>query len=139
MARLKDTLERTIGFLEKAQERVLRDIAPILTRTMLEWLPDVTNGRYTGCRIDPESLLVEVRAGRGRWREANRLSHGTVEQVYLLLRFALCRHLTKEGERCPPHPRRYLGRFGQRPKGGRAEDASGARGIDTGYALHARG
>ena len=101
VARLKDTLERTIGFLEKAQERVLRDIAPILTRTMLEWLPDVTNGRYTGCRIDPESLLVEVRAGRGRWREANRLSHGTVEQVYLLLRFALCRHLTKEGERCP--------------------------------------
>ena len=101
VARLKDTLERTIRFLEKAQERVLRDIAPILTRTMLEWLPDVTNGRYTGCRIDPESLLVEVRDGRGRWREADRLSHGTVEQVYLLLRFALCRHLTKEGERCP--------------------------------------
>ena len=101
VAQLKDTLEHTISFLEKAQERVLRDIAPILTGTMLEWLPDVTNGRYTGCRIDPESLLVEVRAGRGRWREANRLSHGTVEQVYLLLRFALCRHLTKEGERCP--------------------------------------
>ena len=101
VARLKDTLEHTIGFLEKAQERVLRNIAPILTRTMLEWLPDVTNGRYSGCRIDPESLLVEVRDGRGRWREADRLSHGTVEQVYLLLRFALCRHLTKEGERCP--------------------------------------
>ena len=101
VARFKDTLERTIGFLKKAQERVLRDIAPILTRTMLEWLPDVTNGRYTECRIDPESLLVEVRAGRGRWREADRLSHGTAEQVYLLLRFALCRHLTKEGERCP--------------------------------------
>ena len=99
--RLKDTLEHTISFLEKAQECVLRDIAPILTGTMLEWLSDVTNGRYTGCRIDPESLLVEVRAGRGRWREANRLSHGTVEQVYLLLRFALCRHLTKEGELCP--------------------------------------
>ena len=101
VARLKDTLERTIGFLEKAQERVLRDIAPILTLRMLEWLPDVTNGRYTACRIDPESLLVEVRTSGGRWREADRLSHGTVEQVYLLLRFALCRHLTKEGERCP--------------------------------------
>ena len=101
VVRLKDTLDRTIGFLEKAQERVFRDLAPILTGTMLQWLPDVTNGRYTGCRIDPESLLVEVRPGRGRWREADRLSHGTVEQVYLLLRFALCRHLTKEGERCP--------------------------------------
>lgn len=101
VARLKDTLEQTIGFLEKAQERVLRDIAPILAHTMLDWLADVTNGRYTACRIDPESLLVEVRTSGGRWREADRLSHGTVEQVYLLLRFALCRHLTKEGERCP--------------------------------------
>jgi hypothetical protein len=101
VARLKDTLAQTIGFLKKAQERVLRDIAPILTHTMLDWLADVTNGRYTACRIDPESLLVEVRTSGGRWREADRLSHGTVEQVYLLLRFALCRHLTKEGERCP--------------------------------------
>lgn len=101
VARLKDTLEQTIGFLEKAQERVLRDIAPSLTRTMLEWLPDVTNGRYTACRVDPESLLVEVRTSRGHWREADRMSHGTVEQIYLLLRFALCRHLTKEGEWCP--------------------------------------
>ena len=139
VVRLKDTLDRTIGFLEKAQERVLRDIASILTGTMLEWLPDVTNGRYTGCRIDPESLLVEVRAGRGRWGEADRLSHGTVEQVYLLLTFRALPSSHEGGRAVSVHPRRCLGRFGQRPKGGRAEDASGARGGDTGHAVHARG
>ncbi|MXW67901.1 MAG: AAA family ATPase [Gemmatimonadales bacterium] len=101
IARLKDTLDCTIGFLEKAQERVLRDIAPILTRTVLEWLPGVTDGRYTGCRINPENLLVEVRTPGGRWRSAELLSHGTAEQIYLLLRFALSRHLTREGESCP--------------------------------------
>ncbi|MYA32353.1 MAG: AAA family ATPase [Gemmatimonadales bacterium] len=101
IARLKDTLDCTIGFLEEAQERVLRDIAPILRRTVLEWLPGVTDGRYTGCRIDPENLLVEVRAPGGRWRPAELLSHGTAEQIYLLLRFALSRHLTREGESCP--------------------------------------
>ncbi|MCY3698439.1 MAG: AAA family ATPase [Gemmatimonadetes bacterium] len=99
--RLKDTLDRTIGFLEEAQERVLRDIAPILTQTVLEWLPGVTDDRYTGCRIDPENLLVEVRTPGGRWRSAELLSHGTAEQIYLLLRFALSRHLTGEGESCP--------------------------------------
>jgi len=99
--RLKDTLDRTIGFLEEAQERVLRDIAPILTQTVLEWLPGVTDDRYTGCRIDPENLLVEVRGPGGRWRSAELLSHGTAEQIYLLLRFALSRHLTGEGESCP--------------------------------------
>ena len=101
IARLKDTLDCTIGFLEEAQERVMRDIAPILTQTVLEWLPGVTEGRYTGCRIDPENLLVQVRTLGGRWRSAELLSHGTAEQVYLLLRFALSRHLTREGETCP--------------------------------------
>lgn len=101
IARLKDTLDCTIEFLEEAQERVMRDIAPILTQTVLEWLPGVTEGRYTGCRIDPENLLVQVRTPGGRWRFAERLSHGTAEQVYLLLRFALSRHLTREGETCP--------------------------------------
>ena len=101
VGRLKDTLDRTIGFLEEAQERVLRDIAPVLTQTVLEWLPGVTDGRYTGCRINPENLLVEVRTPGGRWRPAELLSHGTAEQIYLLLRFALSRHLTREGETCP--------------------------------------
>ncbi len=101
IARLKDTLDCTIGFLEEAQERVLRDIAPILTQTVLEWLPGVTDGRYAGCRIDPENLLVQVRTPGGRWRSAELLSHGTAEQIYLLLRFALSRHLTREGESCP--------------------------------------
>lgn len=101
IARLKGTLDRTIDFLRQAEDRVMRDIAPILTQTVLEWLPGVTDGRYTGCRINPESLLVEVRAPRGRWRRADLLSHGTAEQIYLLLRFALSRHLTREGESCP--------------------------------------
>lgn len=101
IARLKGTLDCTVGFLKEAQERVLRDIAPVLTQTVLEWLPEVTDGRYTGCRINPENLLVEVRTPRGRWRSAELLSHGTAEQIYLLLRFALSRHLTREGETCP--------------------------------------
>ena len=101
--RLDGTLHRTIKYIFSAQERVYRTIAPILRTTLLEWLPGVMEGRYTDCRIDPETLEVSVRGdGDGApWQNATLLSHGTAEQVYLLLRLALSRHLVKPGESCP--------------------------------------
>ena len=102
VGRLDRTLNSTIEFLEAAQESVHRDIAPVLRETVKEHLSRVTGGRYHDCRIDPQSLIVEVADAEGRWRQANRLSHGTAEQLYLLLRLALARHLTKPaGEICP--------------------------------------
>ena len=100
--RLDQTLRTAITFLEAAQERVHRDIAPALRATVLERLDQVTDSRYVDCRVAPESLEVEVADGQGRWRPAGLLSHGTAEQLYLLLRFALSRHLTEpSGEMCP--------------------------------------
>ena len=96
---LGDTLDSTIGFLERAEENVHRNVAPVLAKIVQEWLPRVTDGRYTDCRVDPEELAVEVKTKDGRWRQADLLSHGTAEQVYLLLRLALARHLAKED--CP--------------------------------------
>ncbi len=96
---LDHTLDLTISFLEDAEERVHRTVAPVLAETVREWLPRVTGGRYTGCRVDPEKLAVEVATANGRWHQAEVLSHGTAEQVYLLLRLALARHLASQG--CP--------------------------------------
>ena len=96
---LGDTLNSTISFLEQAEENVHRTVAPVLAKIVREWLPRVTDGRYTDCRVDPEKLAVEVETRDGRWRQADLLSHGTAEQVYLLLRFALARHLTSQA--CP--------------------------------------
>lgn len=98
---LSKTLEVTLEYLERAQERVHRDIAPVLARTVVRWLPDVTAGRYSEATVDPETLEVRVRGGGGTWREAARLSHGTREQIYLLLRLALSEHLVTPGEITP--------------------------------------
>ena len=98
---LGQTVEATIEFLQRAEERVHRDIAPVLKQTVLGWLPQVTGGRYDDCKVDPESLKVDVRGGTGPWRDAQELSRGTAEQVYLLLRVALARHLTGQDEACP--------------------------------------
>ena len=96
---LDHTLELSIRFLEQAEERVHRTIAPVLAETVRHWLPEVSGGRYVDCRIAPEKLAVEVATANGRWQRAEVLSHGTAEQVYLLLRLALARHLTTQ--ECP--------------------------------------
>ena len=100
--RLDQTLGTAISFLEAAQERAHRDIAPTLRATVLEYLEQLTDGRYVDCVLSPESLEVEVVDNDGRRRSASLLSHGTAEQLYLLLRLALAQHLTKpSGEICP--------------------------------------
>lgn len=99
--RLGRTLESTRQFLELAQERVHRDIAPVLADTLRRWLPKVTADRYTDAIVDPETLKVQVRDPQGHLRDAAILSHGTAEQIYLLLRMALAQHLAKRGETCP--------------------------------------
>jgi len=99
--RLEATLSRTHEFLERAQERVHRDIAPVLEQTLDEWLPRVTGGRYTDASVDPEVLGVKVKDPAGNFRDAGLLSQGTLEQIYLLLRMALVKHLTKPGETSP--------------------------------------
>lgn len=101
VTRLDSTLQRTREFLAHAQERVHRDIAPVLAASLERRLGEVTGGRYVEAVVDPESLEVRVRGGDGTWREAARLSHGTAEQIYLLLRVALAEHLTRHGESSP--------------------------------------
>ncbi len=99
--RLEQTLTTTLEFLRRAQDRVHRDLAPILASTIRTWLPEITDGRYVDVRVDPESLVVTVCEPDGQWRDASLLSQGTAEQIYLVLRMAMAIHLTLPGEPCP--------------------------------------
>ena len=51
--------------------------------------------------VDVETLMVQVSGSEGKWRNAALLSHGTAEQIYLLLRVIMARLLTRPGELCP--------------------------------------
>ncbi len=98
---LDQSLQATRQYLEAAQERVHRDIAPLLANTLNSWLPRVTDGRYQHAIVNPETLAIQIRGEGGKWREAGLVSDGTREQVYLLLRMALAQRLTKKGEVSP--------------------------------------
>lgn len=98
---LETTLNRTLEFLRAAEEKVHRNIAPILADTVRGWLPKITANRYADARVNPERLTVAVCGEDGAWRDAARLSLGAREQIYLLLRMSVVEHLTKPGEVCP--------------------------------------
>ncbi len=98
---LAQTLGLTREFLERAQDRVHVSMAPVLQKTLDQWLPRVTQGRYVASLVDPQTLKVRIRSIDGPWRDAQLLSHGTAEQAYLLLRLAITDHLTAGRESCP--------------------------------------
>lgn len=101
VTKLEQTLSLTRQFLENAQDRVHRDIAPVLAGTVRKWLPVITDGRYTDVIVDPVTLQVSVCGESRPWQPAELLSYGTREQIYLLLRIALADHLTQGHDTCP--------------------------------------
>jgi exonuclease SbcC len=101
VTRLGTTLTLALDFLRRAEERVHRDIAPLLASGLRRWLSEVTQHRYTDARVDPRDLSVKVLGPDNEWRDASHLSHGTAEQIYLLLRAVLAERLATTGETCP--------------------------------------
>jgi DNA repair protein SbcC/Rad50 len=99
--RLQSTLIAASTFLRNAEDKVNRDLAPVLAAGLRESLPAVTRGRYIDARVKPSDLSVELRDADNEWRDVWRLSHGTLEQVYLLLRVVLAKWLVTTGESCP--------------------------------------
>lgn len=98
---LGTVLDTASSHLRRASERINRDIAPALRHTVERWLPTLTGGRYQRVAVDPTTLEVTVDTPEAGWRPAGRLSHGTSEQVYLLLRVALAEHLVTTEEPAP--------------------------------------
>lgn len=94
--RLDHLLEVAADHLRAADDRVNRDIAPVLRDGVKAHLPHVTGGRYHDVMVDPRSLEVRVRTSHGAFRPAADLSHGTTVQLGLLLRVALAQYLVAD-------------------------------------------
>ncbi len=94
-------LERTATFLAEAKDEIQRDIAPRLSAIISRHIGKATSERYVDARIDPASLEIQAQDADGQWRTAPHLSHGTAEQIYLLLRLALAETLVTTEEIAP--------------------------------------
>jgi hypothetical protein len=104
LEQLGATIDRTVELLTAAQQRVHRDLAPILADAVRPGLAAVTDGRYVDVAVDPATLRVRVKEAPslgGRWRGGDVVSRGTREQIYLLLRAAMAQHLVTTNETAP--------------------------------------
>jgi recombinational DNA repair ATPase RecF len=101
LAALAEDLDLASEILTSAQAKVHADIAPVLNDAIRPWVPKVTKGRYDDVRVDPATLEIKIHEAGGQFRTATDLSHGTTEQIFLLLRLALAQHLTTTGEKAP--------------------------------------
>jgi uncharacterized protein YhaN len=101
LSQLDQTLTTVECFLSEAARAVHRSVAEHLNPFVSEHLPLLTQGRYQQVLINPEDLSVTIKLTGGLTPKATQLSHGTTEQIYLLLRIAMAQLLTKRGEICP--------------------------------------
>lgn len=102
LRRAGDILDTTREHLKAAQDEVHRMLAPDLREALEKRLSLVTDGRYSAVRIDPEEgMEVQLEVEDGVFRSATELSHGTVDQTYLLLRIGLAEALGDRKESAP--------------------------------------
>jgi len=95
-------LNRALELIEQASRITHRDLAPQLAERVAGRLSTLTEARYETVNIDTEHFTVSL-LGRERpdMVPLELLSHGTRDQVSLLLRVALCEVLSGSGEPLP--------------------------------------
>lgn len=82
-------------FLEKAYEKMKKNITPRFTANLSGNIKNITNGKYTNVNVNDENgLIVEVQ--NGEYISAERLSIGTIDQLYLSLRISMIEDISKE-------------------------------------------
>ncbi|OYD08878.1 AAA family ATPase [Paludifilum halophilum] len=95
----RSALETAREVLQEALREVQEDIAPKLRPYASRWIRKVTVGRYEDLLIDPvDGLRMSVFVPEtGERQPVERLSRGTVDQMYFALRLALIRFFSRSG------------------------------------------
>ncbi|MFC4076881.1 AAA family ATPase [Salinithrix halophila] len=93
----RTALETARDVLLEAAREVQEDIAPKLRPHASRWIQEVTSGRYEDLLIDPtDGLRMSVFVPEtGERQPVERLSRGTVDQMYFAMRLALIRFFSE--------------------------------------------
>ena len=76
-------------------ERLKENISPEFNKKLSENIAKITNGRYNNILFnDEQGLIVEL--PNGNYVPAERLSIGTIDQIYLSLRLAIIEEISNE-------------------------------------------
>lgn len=96
-----EAISLAVDTLREANDEMQSRFSPELGRVAAGYMSDITGGRYEDVFINRD-FSAKVRASDDVVaREAEYLSAGTLDLMYLAVRLAVCELALPEGERCP--------------------------------------
>lgn len=98
----RQALELARDYISHAAQKLHHDFAPRLNEFLGRHLKKLTGGRYADAMVDPTDFSVRLQGPAVPAPVAlTKLSLGTIEQVYLLLRAAVVEIFAESGESIP--------------------------------------
>lgn len=85
----------TKEYLSKAYARMKNTVTPKFTKNLSETIDEISSGKYNMVTINDESGLI-VENKLGEYIPVERLSVGTIDQLYLSLRLSMIDEISKE-------------------------------------------
>ena len=95
LEKINDSIELTKLLLEKAYEKMKNNVSPIFTEKLSKNISEITKGKYKQIYFNDEKGLI-VELDNGSYIPAERLSTGTIDQLYLSLRLAILDEISQE-------------------------------------------
>ncbi len=96
-----DAISLAIDTLSEANADIQNRFAPKLSERAGEILAEITGGRYEKVLLNKKLYAQAERPGESVGRDFLYLSKGTVDQIYLSVRLAICELLLPQEEPCP--------------------------------------
>ena len=94
-------LELAIETLKAADTEMQLRFSPELSRLASEYMSEMTGGRWSGVTLNRDFTAAAKAEDGAVAHEAEYLSSGTLDLMYLAVRLAVCELALPEGESCP--------------------------------------
>jgi len=91
----RENIRRTIEYIEIAYNKMKEQITPKFTKELSNVMEKLSDGKYKNVRINTNGEII-VETSTGEYIDAESLSIGTIDQLYLSLRLATIKEITKE-------------------------------------------
>ena len=91
----RNNIKRAIEYLEIAYSKMKEQITPRFTEELSNVMERISGGKYKKVAINTSENIV-VEGTNGEYINAENLSIGTIDQLYLALRLATVKEITKE-------------------------------------------
>ena len=95
LRKTNDSIELAKKLLSRAYDNMKNSVSPVFTKKLSSNIETITKGKY--CKLtfnDEQGLIVELE--NGNYIPAERLSIGTIDQLYLSLRLAMLDEISNE-------------------------------------------